>query len=654
MTNMWHRIALRSRIFFVISILLVIILTALVVLQSKLTARDRLEHLEHTQLPASLQGIAAQIQSEISPSIARSGALAENTFILDWIRDGAPQDRLPVIKEAMREAYKSIDFSGVFMAINAENQLYFIFYQDEELQMREMSAENPDDEWYYAFVKSGADFELNLDTNEFAGDDLLMFVNYRSAEESENNRPLNVAGGAINMATIAGMIREHRIAERGQTMLVDADGIVDMHPDLDLVGQLDLSQREGSDTLFGHRDQAGNILEVEWEESERFVGSVWIPELQRYLVSEVPTEEIQEQISANQRVTFAAGGALLLISVILLHPLIGTLVAPLGNLRKQVNTIADDLDLRKDLHTRDQAEIGELSSQLNHFLERLREVLVDIQAASDEIDGISRQLSDGARRTDESLESHHQALDQVNASVSDIADRVAETAQQARDASGASNEGSALLENLESGMVTSYKEVKELDEAMRSAQSHMDTLNKQIDQVVEAMKTIDTITEQTEILALNASIEAARAGNTGRGFSVVADEVKALASRTQLSTAEVNQVIADLREANAVMVEQMAQSADKSHKAVDWLQQAQEHLQSLNLRFNDILSQNDSIAAAAASQEQEVQQIHRGLQEIAEQGHYSGEIAARAREASESLGERIASFRERVRAFKSY
>src|SRR5690606_23774813 len=215
----WQGLALRTRLFAVSSLVLVLTVLLVVGFQSYLSSQDQLRRLQEQELPGRMQTIAAGIRGQLAQAISGSEALANNVFIHDWARAGAPLDRLPDMRRAMEHTLKSLGANAVFMAVRTpDGGVRYHHLEGDKLQWRPMSESSADDSWYFDYLKRNATYELNLDTNSLGFQGLQIFVNYRSAETDDQGRPLLVAGGAMNMEQLAGMIRNYRFGESGQVM----------------------------------------------------------------------------------------------------------------------------------------------------------------------------------------------------------------------------------------------------------------------------------------------------------------------------------------------------------------------------------------------------------------------------------------------------
>lgn len=650
--NQWHRLGMRTRLFIATALLLAVLVLLVVVLQSTLNGRDRLSRLQHDELPTALSAIAAQVQARLNTAITGSEALARNPFILDWIAAGAPAEQLPQMQAALAQVQESLQATAVFMATNDGREIRYHHYEDGKLNWRRMSADNPDDAWYFSYLNGGRSFELNLDTNAFSDEQLLMFVNFRSHRTNPAGQPLNVAGGAMNMSQLGALIREFRIGAGGQVMLVQPSGLVDIHPDMSLAGRLDLGGQPELAGLLSDKSEQGRILRLDWQGEEKFIGAIWMPALQRFLLAEVPTADIQGEIRHNQLTTLGIAGLLLSLGLVLLYPMAGALIAPLASLRRQISATADNLDLRVRFDTRDQAEIGHLCRQLNLLMDKLRQTLSEVRHVSDETEVVVEQLHGGAREASDSFHQQQSALEQITRVMHGITTQVADIATNAGEAGRYSEEGSAVLDAAERQLEQSYGAIGRLEQDMLDARARMEALRRHSDDILHVLEVIRSISDQTNLLALNAAIEAARAGEHGRGFAVVADEVRQLAQRTQSSTTEIQHMIDNLRGASAQVAEQMEISAGSSQHGLASLTSTRDQLRQMSRRLEEVFAINSSMSTGTRAQQDAIGQIHEGLQHLAEQGARASTMVQQAASASQHLSQQVGRLRDKVMVFQ--
>ncbi|HTN32104.1 MAG TPA: methyl-accepting chemotaxis protein [Pseudomonas sp.] len=653
----WQGLALRTRLFAVSSLVLVLTVLLVVGFQSYLSSQDQLRRLQEQELPGRMQTIAAGIRGQLAQAISGSEALANNVFIHDWARAGAPLDRLPDMRRAMEHTLKSLGANAVFMAVRTpDGGVRYHHLEGDKLQWRPMSESSADDSWYFDYLKRNATYELNLDTNSLGFQGLQIFVNYRSAETDDQGRPLLVAGGAMNMEQLAGMIRNYRFGESGQVMLVQPGGLVDIHPDARQAGSLNLANQPAFKALMANdwapvRDRSLVIEQLELDGQPTFAGALQLKDLQRYLVVTQPVYETVADITANRRLTLGVGLVLLVLGLLVLYPLAGRLTRPLGDLRNQLKRISDSLQLDQPLQTRDQAEIGEMCAQFNQFLERLRETIGAVRQTSDTVQDITSQLEVGAVKATQAFHDQQATLRVVNQDLDHLSQNVHSIAGHAGEAAVSSDQGSRLLEQAHRQIDASHAAITRLTEDMQANIDQLQVLQTHSGEITHVLEVIRGISEQTNLLALNAAIEAARAGEQGRGFAVVADEVRALAQRTQSSTSEIQQTTDLLRQASNEMAERITESAESTQEGMRQLAQARSELGQLQEGLQRVFEMNRSIAEATDQQNTSVADTHRSLRSLAEQGQQAVVMAEQATAATQRLAVLIRELHTRTQRF---
>ncbi|WJG09676.1 methyl-accepting chemotaxis protein [Aliiglaciecola sp. LCG003] len=297
-----------------------------------------------------------------------------------------------------------------------------------------------------------------------------------------------------------------------------------------------------------------------------------------------------------------------------------------GSIVKVVDSLRDiaqedgDLTVRIEKNSND--EIGDLVHWFNMFMQKLQGVVKDIVNASLPLSELAQnlnQLTDDTNKTIEVQQSAaaqaKNAVDNMTHSVNAVATNAAEAANAAGDASGAASDGQLVVNHTVNSIQQLAANVQETAEVIRKLESD----SNQIGVVLDVIK---GIAEQTNLLALNAAIEAARAGEQGRGFAVVADEVRTLASRTQQSTEEIQATIEQLQGAARSAVSVMAKGTEQADESVETAYKAGASLGVITETISKITAMNDQIAASTGEQQRvadmissNVDEIHRRTQE---------------------------------------
>ena len=280
-----------------------------------------------------------------------------------------------------------------------------------------------------------------------------------------------------------------------------------------------------------------------------------------------------------------------LLLVIILYFVIGRIVTkPLTEVIKAVTDIAQgDGDLTKRLNINSQDEIGQLSGQINYFIDKTQEMIKQIINTTELISDTSLSVKSDVTTANALFEKQHTEIDmfaaaitQMAASTKDISATSEQSSTSAFQAKEQANEVGAVVNE-------SMVSVNDLSSDLDNAGQVINELATTVDNMVSVTDVIKSIAEQTNLLALNAAIEAARAGEQGRGFAVVADEVRALASRTQQSIEEISKMISDLLQGTSLAVSVIEKSKAKGESTTDTMQNSVEFI-------SDIISASDNIS----------------------------------------------------------
>ena len=222
------------------------------------------------------------------------------------------------------------------------------------------------------------------------------------------------------------------------------------------------------------------------------------------------------------------------------------------------------------------------------------------------------------------------AINEMSVTTQDVARNASTAAESARNADNNANEGRAIVDNTVRAINALASEVEHAAEAIQA----LEVESENIGQVLDVIK---GIAEQTNLLALNAAIEAARAGEQGRGFAVVADEVRTLASRTQVSTTEIEDMISRLQDGAKRAVEVMAGSRSQAQSSVEDASKAGQALQSIAQAISAITDMNNMIASAAEEQTAVAEDVNRSVVSITDFTHRTAGNAAQIASASEAM-----------------
>jgi methyl-accepting chemotaxis protein len=336
--------------------------------------------------------------------------------------------------------------------------------------------------------------------------------------------------------------------------------------------------------------------------------------------AQVAVVEAKVQERMQGMVLSIVGVALVVLLVIAAAGMLlaNTILRPLHLMKANLDDIAaGEGDLTRRLTITSQDELGELAGSFNRFVDKIHGLVRQITEMTSQLTGLVNQVSDQANRSDQAMERQRHETDQVATAINEMSAAAQEVAKSAQNAAVAAQQTDEEGQAAKRVVAGSIEKIHALVDDIRSSGVSLDSLQKDVSSIVSVLGVIRSIAEQTNLLALNAAIEAARAGEAGRGFAVVADEVRALASRTQISTQEIQGMIDRLQAGTQSAVEAMRRSSEAGDGTSAQANEAGASLDTMAQLIATINSMNAQIASAAEEQTAVAEEINRSVHQIA-------------------------------------
>ncbi|MGK0409827.1 MAG: methyl-accepting chemotaxis protein [Shewanella psychromarinicola] len=624
--NIFNTLTIKQKILLTVTFA-VLLSTILVGLLSQRSAKQIIEQrMLNSEMPSLLMQIRNEVDLEISGLINAAEQLANSRMLLAWLENGRPADQESLVIAQLNDVKNQY---GLAQASYTDRQTGANYNQDGFLRI----LNSDQDGWFFSFRDSRQEHMFDVYTEP--NGEVKLFINY----QQPNGRGL--VSVAKSLGDMVNFLASFKVEDTGFVYLVDAKGDVKLHPDTRKVGKSKLSNlypNANTNLLLNKSDF--NLVKADVDGQHMLIASSYIKSMDWYLVAQVPEAEVFAllQESAYQILLWT-----ILIAAVFLALAIavaGSISRPIAHIAELFRNIGEgEGDLRQRLPVNGDDEIAQLARGFNSFISKIQDTVVEVAKTSEQLGLSAVDVSNQAHQTldDSQLQKDRTimvvtAINEMGATVNEIATNAAQAAVTARDADTESIDGQKVVTRARSTINQLSKDVEQVGEVIESLATHTKSIGSILD-------VIRAISEQTNLLALNAAIEAARAGEAGRGFAVVADEVRNLASRTAASTNEVQTMIDKLQSETSRAVNAMEQSRSRSLEGVTAVDEASHSLSGISQRIALISDMNIQVAAATEEQSTVVEDINRNVTEINDITQRTADTAHAAAHASKSLNQ---------------
>ncbi|WP_422776877.1 methyl-accepting chemotaxis protein [Pseudomonas mediterranea] len=429
------------------------------------------------------------------------------------------------------------------------------------------------------------------------------------------NQMIGVAGADIDLSSVSAIINSLNFGGHGHAFIVSADGKILIHPDSKrILKTLAEAYPNGAPQV------SPGMKEVELDGKTQFISFTrvnGVPGADWYVALVLDKDTALAMLSEFRTSALIAMVIAVVFIITLLGMLIRVLMQPLLTMGRAMHDIAEgegDLTRRLTIHGQD--EFGALGTSFNRFVERIHTSIREVASATGQVNEVALRVVSASNSSMFNSDQQASRTSSVAAAINQLGAAAQEIAQNAALASQHSSEARNLAEDGQQVVDKTITAMQQLSAKISDSCGNIETLNSNTVNIGQILEVITSISQQTNLLALNAAIEAARAGEAGRGFAVVADEVRNLAHRTQDSAQQVQKMIEELQVGAREAVLTMTDSQRQSESSVGIANQAGERLGSVTQRIGEIDGMNQSVATATEEQTAVVESINVDITEI--------------------------------------
>ena len=462
-----------------------------------------------------------------------------------------------------------------------------------------------------------------------------------------------VVGGDMLVAGILEDVNRMKLPASGYALLLHNDGTIIAHRDANwILKPVNELEPQLTTAMLTRLKSANELVEMEFDHQAKLLSAMPIPDSEWELLFVLDKTELYAPLMHQLWLQLGTSLLVLVVSVLFIGWLANLLFSPLHDVSRALAHIASgngDLTARIHVHTRD--EIGLLAGNFNTFVGTLRDLVSRIRQEAEAIE----QAADNSQcRSDNSaqrLGQQQQEIAMVATAVTQMASATQEIAHNAESTATAAQQSSHSSESGRERVQQTRHTITRLADEVGNATGVISELSRHAHEISSVLATIQGIAEQTNLLALNAAIEAARAGEQGRGFAVVADEVRVLAKRTASSTTEIQGTIETLQRTTQQAVTLMDKSHHLAEQSVQDATSASDALDEITRAIALISDRSTQIATAAEEQTKVTEEITSNITAIKEVGDELAEETSQSQRDAHQLRQQASQLNAQVARF---
>ncbi|WP_022942650.1 methyl-accepting chemotaxis protein [Psychromonas hadalis] len=379
---------------------------------------------------------------------------------------------------------------------------------------------------------------------------------------------------------------------------------------------LDLAKEQ---KIFGYNAQSGLRKEL-------FDSATRVIQQQKSLVSKTD-QAIEGYIKSISNVTYLLFAIALILSIVMGAVVSRSIMSGILFIKNSIVKIAETNDLTIVVSTKNNDELAEMANAFNSMIENFHNLIISVQESASNVSRATGTLTANIHQANEGVQAQMQETDMVATAVTEMVATIEEIASNTTDAADKADQTNRHAAVGRQGVDATIEQIGILSDKLIESEEVVNLLAKDSETIGSVLDVIRGIADQTNLLALNAAIEAARAGEQGRGFAVVADEVRTLASRTQASTKEIENIISSLQSRTKNIVELMTDCRNEGQESAEQANKAGEMLEQINHDIVGIMDMTTAIATAIQEQSVVASEVNRHVVSIRDVAENSGETS---------------------------